>query len=137
MLHDMLHGLPCLPRAHAQPLPLLSRVCLLSATEPNFYRLDRYLLDDRLTLSSRSSATTSSSASLPASEQKVNRKQGVRIELCHESMLLASAVDIRMPDTSMRPRGGRYYRPPAATAVSLSPDGHFPPPLVDNIGDSS
>ena len=134
MLHDMLHGLPCLPRAHAAAP--IAQPCL-SATEPNFYRPDRYLLDDRLTLSSRSSATTSSSASLPASEQKVNRKQGVRIALCHESMLLASVVDTGMPDTSMRPRGGRYYRPPAATAVSLSPDGHFPPPLVDNIGDTS
>ena len=122
MLHDMLHGLPCLPRAHAAAP--IAQPCL-SATEPNLYRPDRYLLDDRLTLSSRSSATTSSSASLPASEQKVNRKQGVRIALCHESMLLASVVDIGMPDTSMRPRGGRY-RPPAATAVKVSrPMGTF------------
>ena len=91
MLHGMLHGLPCLPRAHAAAP--IAQPCL-SATEPNFYRPDRYLLDDRLTLSSRSSATTSSSASLPASEQKVIRKQGVHIALCHESMLLASVVDI-------------------------------------------
>ena len=95
---------PALPRAHAAAP--IAQPCL-SATELNFYRPDRYLLDDRLTLSSRSSATTSSSASLPASEQKVNRKQGMRIALCHESMLLASVVDIGMPDTSMRPRGGR------------------------------
>ncbi len=78
--------------------------------------------------SSRSSATTSSSASLPASEQKVNRRQGVRIALCNESMLLASVVDIGMPDTKMRPRGDRFYRPPAAAPLSLKPDGHFQPP---------
>ena len=126
MLHDMLHGLPCLPRAHAAAP--IAQPCL-SATEPNFYRPDKYVPSRRSThSSSRSSATTSSSASLPASEQKVNRRQGVRIALCNESMLLASVVDIGMPDTKMRPRGDRFYRPPAAAPLSLKPDGHFQPP---------
>jgi hypothetical protein len=52
----------------------------------------------------------------------------VRIALCNESMLLASVVDIGMPDTKMRPRGDRFYRPPAAAPLSLKPDGHFQPP---------
>ena len=44
-------------------------------------------------------------------------------------MLLASSVlPLVMPDTKMRPRGGRFYRPPTAAPLSLKqPDGHFQP----------
>ena len=40
-------------------------------------------------------------------------------------MLLASAVHAGMADTKRWPRGGRSYRPPAATPLSLSPNGDF------------
>ena len=42
-------------------------------------------------------------------------------------MLLASVLPLDMPDTKMRPRGGRFYRPPTAAPLSLKPDGHFQP----------
>ena len=43
-------------------------------------------------------------------------------------MLLASVVHTGMVDTKRWPRGDRFYRPPAATPLSLSPNGHFQPP---------
>ena len=43
-------------------------------------------------------------------------------------MLLASVVHAGMADTERWPRGGRFYRPPAATHLSLSPNGLFQPP---------
>ena len=42
-------------------------------------------------------------------------------------MLLAPVLPLVMPDTKMRPRGGRFYRPPTAAPLSLKPDGHFQP----------
>ena len=69
-----------------------------------------------------------SSASRPASEQMTIRNEGVRIASWLRSMLLASVFNIGMPDARMRPRGDRFYRPPAAAPLSLKPDGHFQPP---------
>jgi hypothetical protein len=43
-------------------------------------------------------------------------------------MLLASVVHTGMAYTKRWPRGDRFYRPPAATPLSLSPNGHFQPP---------
>ena len=43
-------------------------------------------------------------------------------------MLLASVAHASMADTKRWPRGDRFYRPPAATPLSLSPNGHFQPP---------
>ena len=52
--------------------------------------------------------------------------------------LLWHASYTGMVDTKRWPRGDRFYRPPAATPLSLSPNGHFQPPQwptsVDNGG---
>ena len=42
-------------------------------------------------------------------------------------MLLASVLNLGMPDARMRPRADRLYRSPAAAPLSLKPDGHFQP----------
>ena len=76
----------------------------------------------------RSSEVSKCSASRPASEQMTIRNEGVRIAPWLRSMLLASMLNIGMPDARMRPRGDRFYRPPAAAPLSLKPDGHFQPP---------
>ena len=75
-----------------------------------------------------SSEVSRSSAWRPASEQMTIRNEGVRIAPWLRSMLLASMLNIGMPDARMRPRGDRFYRPPAAAPLSLKPDGHFQPP---------
>ena len=71
-----------------------------------------------------------SSASRPASEQMMIRNEGVRIAPWLRSMLLASVLNLGMPDARMRPRGDRFYRPPAAAPLSLQPNGHFECPAV-------
>ena len=43
-------------------------------------------------------------------------------------MLSVAVVYVGMSDARMRPRGDRFYRPPAAAPLSLKPDGHFQPP---------
>ena len=74
-----------------------------------------------------SSEVSRSSASRPASEQMTIRNEGMCIAPWLISMLLASVLPLDMPDTKMRPRGGRFYRPPTAAPLSLKPDGHFQP----------
>jgi len=56
------------------------------------------------------------------------RNEGVRIAPWLRSMLLASVLNLGMPDARTRPRGDRFYRPPAAAPLSLQPNGHFQPP---------
>ena len=103
------------------------------STEPNSYRPNRYYVPSRrpthqLTHSHHMSSEVSrSSAWRPASEQMTIRNEGMCIAPWLISMLLASVLPLDMPDTKMRPRGGRFYRPPAAAPLSLKPDGHFQP----------
>ena len=44
------------------------------------------------------------------------RNEGVRIAPWLRSMLLASVLNLGMPDARMRPRGDRFYRPPRGRA---------------------
>ena len=74
-----------------------------------------------------SSEVSRSFAWMPASEQMTIRNEGMSIAPWLISMLLASVLPLGMPDTKMRPRGGRFYRPPTAAPLSLKPDGHFQP----------
>ena len=74
-----------------------------------------------------SSEVSRSFAWRPASEQMTIRNEGVCIAPWLISMLLASVLPLDMLDTKMRPRGGRFYRPPTAAPLSLKPDGHFQP----------
>ena len=55
------------------------------------------------------------------------RNEGMCIAPWLISMLLASVLTLDMQDTKMRPRGGRFYRPPRAAPLSLKPDEHFQP----------
>ena len=83
---------PRLGLARTQPLPLLGHVCLLlnptsiARTDPE--RRGTFSTIDSLSAHAhrRRPEELCMTASLPASEQKVNRKQGVRIALCHESV---------------------------------------------------
>ena len=74
-----------------------------------------------------SSEVSRSFAWRPASEQMTIRNEGMCIAPWLISILLASVLPLAMPDTRMRPRGGRFYRPPTAAPLSLKPDGHFQP----------
>ena len=74
-----------------------------------------------------SSEVSRSFAWRPASEQMTIRNEGMCIAPWLISILLASVLPLDMPDTKMRPRGGRFYRPPTAAPLSLKPDGHFQP----------
>ena len=74
-----------------------------------------------------SSEVSRSFAWRPASEQMTIRNEGI----VHCSLAHIHATSIRAPssalDVKMRPRGGRFYRPPTAAPLSLKPDGHFQP----------
>ena len=74
-----------------------------------------------------SSEVSRSFAWRPASEQMMIRNEGMCIAPWLISMLLASVLPLVMPDTKMRPRGGRFYRPPTAAPLRLKPDEHFQP----------
>ena len=62
------------------------------------------------------------------------RNEGVRIAPWLRSMLLASVLNLGMPDARMRPRGDRFYRPPAAAPLSLQPNGHLSATIVAEAG---
>ena len=111
------------------PLSLLTHVALLPNPTP-IAQTGTISTNDSLSphVLHMSSEVSRSSASRPASEQMTIRNEGVRIAPWLRSMLLASVLNIGMPDARMRPRGDRFYRPPAAAPLSLKPDGHFQPP---------
>ena len=48
-------------------------------------------------------------------------------------MFLAPVAHAGMADTKRWPRGDRFYRPPAATPLSLSPNGHFSATTVASL----
>ena len=100
------HMLPC----YRTRLPLLKQV---PSRRPTHFHL------------MSSEVSTRSFAWRPESEQMTIRNEGMCIAPWLISMLLASVLPLDMPDTKMRPRRGRFYRPPTAAPLSLKPDGHF------------
>ena len=122
-------SMECFMTSHAclalpLPLSLLTHVTLLPNPTPIAQTGTISTTDS---LHHMSSEVSRSSAWRPASEQMTIRNEGMSIAPWLISMLLASVLPLDMPDTKMRPRGGRFYRPPTAAPLSLKPDGHFQP----------
>ena len=112
----MLHDFSCLPCASAAAVVAHT---LLPCYRTQLLSLKQVPSRRPIHFHHLSSEVSRSSASRPASEQMTIRNEGVRIAPWLRSMLLASMLNIGMPDARMRPRGYRFYRPRAAAPLSL------------------
>ena len=127
----------CFMACHAcyARMQTLQRSCcsavLHPATKPNSYRSLRYHFVVRLTLIS--SHPWPQQARQAASGRPHDGMGSRCVHRCLNVETQMHAPSVRGPragmaDTKRWPRGDGFYQPPAATPLSLSPNGHFQPP---------